>query len=74
MKYRCSRCQTRHRLGVDQLVHGRTPLCKKCGHNHFYKVHNERTCSCDAYHYPHRAGSGDCLCFLQLARLNVWRS
>ena len=58
--YRCSRCQTRHTLGTDQLAHGRTPLCKKCGHNHFYKVRGERTCHCDAYHHHHRAGSGGC--------------
>lgn len=58
MKYRCSKCQTRHKFGPLQLEHH--PRCKKCGSFSFYRVKSERTCYCDAYHFPHRAGGGEC--------------
>lgn len=63
IKHRCSKCGTRHTF--DRAYTGpaqsRWKSCKKCGHQRFYVVKNEKTCRCDAYPFPHRAGGGRCL-------------
>lgn len=75
MWVRCSRCQARRRLQrhpdqYDRLPRCGTPKCKTKPQRYYvdhYRQNVERNkgakatlCRCTAYHFPHRAASGQC--------------
>lgn len=65
--HRCSRCQKRFSFRRHWQTYKRFKKCDRCGSLNFYvdKTRMRRdnaklSCWCDAYHYPHRRGSGIC--------------
>ncbi len=63
--YRCTKgsCRQRVSLKHHHTWYLRKPKCKSCGKllenpdNWQMKKNKENVCSCDALHFPHRAGS-----------------
>lgn len=62
---RCNnkKCLTRVTLNKHPDLYVKRPVCKVCGSNlhvdmyRFKKEHKKTLCNCDAFHFPHRAGS-----------------
>lgn len=66
--HRCSRCQARHAFKFHWQTYRKVMQCTQCGYTRFYvdktrqkRDSGQQSCECDAYHYPHRRGSGQCV-------------
>jgi len=66
---RCQKCRGRRTLAKHPNDYLRAPKCKSCGGMMIadaYRIRVEMPmksillCDCDAYHFPHQVGSGEC--------------
>lgn len=79
-QYRCWRCWKRKALRKALESYEQRPKCGFCKTDSLFcpkdrlkKVRRLENCYCDAFHFPHRKGGGDCNPMKREKKELLWR-